>query len=174
MLRKFNDLFRQARTAEHGNGMLVLFLMMFVLLMAFFGLAVDTSRAVHARTQAQSTLDSAVVAAATQLNTNKNVINTSQARSLAEEFYGSNRKNIGGIGCASAADVTAAKKDKNPSAVRKGPAGCKFVRTSSSKPSNNQFRMSVRECVPTTFLSIITEEFCFNIHSTSRTAQNVG
>lgn len=168
------NLAQHIRSEEKGNGVFFLYLGLFLVICGFFGLAVDFALASHARNQAQSTLDSAVVAATTQLQTNKNTIDAPRAKVEAERFYATNRQNIAAIQCFTGSDLASAPRG---SSLQPSPGkSCNWIKVSGGRVTSNpnQYQMSVQECTPTMFLTPFIKEFCYTLSSTARTAQSFG
>lgn len=163
---------RNIHKREDGASLLIFFLLMFSIVFIIFGLGFDISVLRSAQAEAQATLDSATVAATTQLQTNKNKVDADGAAEVAEEFYSKNRKAIFQVKCMSAKEVTAARKAGAAKAtlVADEDDTCMWVKTR-EVVKNNSYRMSAYECVETVFLKPIMPEYCFFVDSTARTSQ---
>lgn len=152
---------------------MVLILGLMLVMIAFVGIAIDTSATVHARQAVFNELNTATVAAATQVNPN-GTINTTAARNIAVDTYMKNRRNIPILRCSKSGDVPSGGS-------LQGDPNCRFamtkyqVRTAAQNKSATgnvidtaSVTMSVRECSPNFFLSVLIKETCFTVTSTGR------
>lgn len=163
---------QKTKKDEQGASFLLFFLLLFMVVFLIFGLAFDLALLRSAQSEVQSTLDSATVAGATQLVTNKNTLDKDATTELGHEFYAKNRKGVFGLRCLGSAEVKkAVSKGANKSSLMSDDEGnCQWIKAR-EVVSKNSYRLSTYECVSTVFLSPIMPEYCFFADSTSRTSQ---
>lgn len=167
MIRK---LYVQSRKKEDGAGLLVFWLLMFMITFTIFGLGIDLALVRSAQSSVQSTLDAATAAGVTQLVTNKNTVDADGATELGHEFYAENRKGILGLNCMTSAHQTKAKAQIKKSGLMSDDNDCLWIKARETV-SKNEYRLATYECVSTVFIKPLMPEFCFFTDSTARTSQ---
>ena len=161
------------RTQEEGNS-LFLIMGMLLIMLAFFGLAVDTAITVNARQETINTANNAIVTAVTQTGQNTEVLNYEQARNVFIQMYEVNRQNAP-ISCATATNAA------RFGGILAGPVNCPFIlvefntynAAETAAMTGGRFSRpsaiaEIYECSPNFFLTMISDETCFPVTTTGR------
>lgn len=161
---------REKGSSERGSSSLIITLILFPVIIATFGLAVDTAKATYVKQMAYDNLQSAAVAGASQINNNGNGrIVTSDARNVAIEQYTLNRANyVKSIRCAKSSDL------KSGESLR-GPSNCRWILAGFERDPGNykQIRMTVREFVKNDWIGIVgVKEFPISITTEASVVSN--
>lgn len=165
-------------TQETGSSLIVILGLMLILL-AFFGLAVDTAITVNARQESISSANNAIVTSTTNTGVNTQNLNYSQSRATFISMYHANRKNAP-ITCgtqAMANKVGGILVTPPPPAAQDCPFVLIDFRTytgaESSQMTGGRYvrptaTATVYECSPNFFLSSVSKETCFQFTTTGR------
>jgi Putative Flp pilus-assembly TadE/G-like len=158
---------RHFKRNEKGQATFIIILLMFPLMLGFFGLAVDTARGTYLRQSVQNNLDSALASSASQVLLNGR-IDAQASRKIAVELYSDNRRsNEGSFRCAKTSDLKVGE-------VLAGKYSCKWILSSFSlSPDGKTVRMTVRENTPNAFLQIVgIKEFNLKASASAKLTAN--
>lgn len=134
------------KSREEGNASLVTILLLMPVIILLLGLGIDSAKGNYARQSVDGNLQTALVAGASQLDTNTGRINFNAAKNLAITQYTDNRANYGKtLRCATASDL-------EPGETLQG-GSCKWILTEFTISSDRQsIHMKVREFTPNLWL----------------------
>ena len=152
---------------EDGNATFITVLLLMPVIIGFFGLAVDTSRARYAQQEAQNNTQSAAVAAATQLSGISGLIDPVAAKDVAIQQYTNNRVNYGkNLRCATLADL-------EPGESLQGGA-CPWILVSFTVSADmKSVAMSTREFTPNAWISVAGfKEYTIRVDAGAVVSQN--
>lgn len=152
---------------EDGNATFITVFLLMPVIIGFFGLAVDTARARYAQQEAQDNVQTAAVAAATQLSGISGLIDFDSAKSIAIQQYTNNRVNYGkNLRCATMTDLTGTDTLEG--------GACPWILVSFSVSADmKSVYMAVREYTPNAWISVAGfKEYTINVDAGAVISQN--
>lgn len=160
---------------EDGN-LFLWYLAAFGVMIGIFGLAVDTSFNVYSRNSLQNALDSAVVAAASQVQTHTNGdigIDYDRAYDTMTSVYDQNRDNVPGMVCSRTTTAKGINKLRSGENFA-GKSRCWILTDLTVDASKGTISAKVREYKPNYFLKMIGITYQeFQLRSTAHLTHNL-
>jgi uncharacterized membrane protein len=152
---------------EDGNATFITVFLLMPVIIGFFGLAVDTARARYAQQETQDNVQTAAVAAATQLSGISGLIDFDNAKSIAIQQYTNNRVNYGkNLRCATTTDLTGTDTLEG--------GACPWILVSFSVSADmKSVYMAVREYTPNAWISVAGfKEYTISVDAGAVISQN--